>query len=124
MSDFNKDSGRSFWGPPIWKTIHILASTLKPENASEFKRFLETLTHLLPCERCKHNLKEKLALIPPDIYLFNNDDAFFYTYILHDMVNESINKNDPTANKNSPVFDDIKAEYYKGLSKECKECQL
>ena len=66
MAD-NKDNGRLFWGPPIWKTIHILASTLKPENAAEFKKFLEALTHLLPCEKCKHNLKEKLKSYPPDI---------------------------------------------------------
>jgi len=122
--DSTKDTGKAFWGPPIWKTIHILASTLRPENASEFKKFLETLTHLLPCEKCKRNLKEKLKNFPIDAYLFNNDDAFFYTYVLHDMVNTSINKADKKQPKESPSFDEIKNFYFKGLSQECKDCQL
>ena len=120
----NTSSGREFWGPPIWTTIHILASTLRPENASEFKRFLETLTHLLPCERCKQNLKTKLKMYPPDKYLLNNDDAFFYTYLLHDAVNENITKTNPKTPKESPNFDNIKSFYFKGLYQECKDCQL
>lgn len=118
--------GKKFWGPPIWQTIHILASTLRPENASAFKQFLESLTKLLPCDTCKDNLKRKLSAIPPEAYLSNNHDAFFYTYMLHDMVNEQINKTSikNTEIKVSPNFDEIKSYYFNNLDQECKECSL
>lgn len=116
--------GKSFWGPPIWTTIHILASTLRPENADAFKQFLMSLAELLPCERCKLNLKVKLEAHPPDPYLSNNHDAFFYTYIIHDLANEHITKYNPDTPKESPDFDEIKSFYFKGLDQECKDCQV
>jgi len=111
------EKGRSFWGPPIWKTIHILAATLRPDNAQAYKQFLESLTELLPCERCKKNLKDKLKRYPPDPYLSNNQDAFFYSYVLHDLVNQQVEKD-------SPNLDDIKSFYFSKLVQECKDCQL
>lgn len=116
--------GRDFWGPPIWTTIHILAATLRPENAAAFKQFLESLVFLLPCERCKVNLKAKLKAHPPDAYLGNNHDAFFYTYLLHDLANNHISSVHPETPKESPSFDDVKSYYFKGLSQECSDCQV
>jgi len=130
--------GKDFWGPPIWTTIHILAATLRPENAKEFEEFLWLLTRLLPCETCKRHLTEKLQKYPPGPYLTNNHDAFFYSYTLHDMVNEQVNREMESKSgrggnaksggdvnvklKESPSFDDIKSFYFSGLSQECKEC--
>jgi hypothetical protein len=115
--------GKAFWGPPIWKTIHIFAATLKPENGQQFKQFLELLTVLLPCDECQHNLRAKLKMIPPDAYLTNNHDAFFYTYLLHDLANEHITTTHPEQPvKQSPNYDEIKFEYFTALSQECKSC--
>ena len=116
--------GKAFWGPTIWATIHILAATFRPENADAFKQFLESLTKLLPCERCKVNLITKLDKHPPDPYLSNNHDAFFYSYILHDLANEHITKFHTETPKESPNFDEIKAFYFEGLAQECKDCQV
>jgi len=113
--------GRDFWGPPLWTSIHILAATLRPENAEAFKSFLESLTVLLPCEKCKVNLKAKLIAYPPDPYLTNNHDAFFYTYFIHDLVNEHVSDYHP---KESPDFDEVKNFYFNGLAQECKDCQV
>lgn len=116
--------GKSFWGPPIWQTIHILAATLEPENAQEYKTFLELLTKLLPCKKeCCYNLSAKLKAIPPDAYLTNNHDAFFYSYLLHDMVNEQITNAHPELPpKQSPDFDEVKYKMFRALSQECKDC--
>ena len=114
--------GKSFWGPPIWFAIHALSAVLRPENAEYYKQFLESLTHLLPCEECKNNLKLKLTSHPPDAYLSNNDDAFFYSYMLHDLANENISQEHPDTPKESSNYDEIKTFYFNGLSQECKSC--
>lgn len=72
---------------------------------------------------CKVNLKAKLEAFPPDPYLSNNHDAFFYSYLLHDLTNAKISAQSKTP-KVSPDFDDVKGFYFSGLVQECKECQV
>lgn len=116
-------TGKSFWGPPIWQTIHILAATLKPGNGKAFVEFLRTLTILLPCEVCKENLKAKLEKIPPEPYLTNNRDAFFYTYLIHDLANTHITEH--TGNeKISPPYEDVKSYYFRSIGEDCEECKI
>ena len=121
--NYSQKKGRDFWGPPIWITIHTLAATLKPGDAGAFKTLLWSLTELLPCDFCRTNLAEKLRNHPPDTYLRNKEDAFFYTYILHDMANQHISKYHPDSPKNSPPYDDVKAFYFSVLGEECKDCK-
>lgn len=118
------DKGKNFWGPPIWKTVHIFAATLSPNNAEEFKDFLWSLTKLIPCEDCRKNLTKKLKTHPPDPYLRNNHDAFFYSYMLHDLANQHISRYHPTTPKKSPPFDEVKSYYFSALGQECKDCNV
>ena len=120
----NSPKGKDFWGPPVWTSIHIFAATLRPENANAFKTYLWSLTQLLPCDYCKTNLKTKLEKFPPDSYLTNNHDAFFYSYLLHDLVNQHISRYHPKTPKVSPCFDDVKAYYFNGLGEDCKGCKV
>lgn len=114
--------GKQFWGDPLWKTLHIFAATLRQENAKHYKTLLECYSELIPCENCKKNFKYKLEHYPVDAYLTNNHDAFFYSYLLHDLVNSHITKEHPETPKVSPNYDDIKSDYFRALSQECKEC--
>ena len=82
-----------FWGPRVWNAIHILAATMRVENALAYKRFLELLTHLLPDEQSRENLRDTLKRYPVDPYLRNNHDAFAYTFALHDLINKKLRKN-------------------------------
>ena len=123
MSHPKPKKGRDFWGPPMWTTIHSLAATLHPNNADAFKRFLFALTELLPCDFCRKNLLKKLQDYPPEPYLRNNHDAFYYTYILHDLANQHISKWHPDTPKISPPFDDVKAFYFSALGEECADCK-
>lgn len=117
-----KKQGKDFWGPPLWASIHTLAATLRPENAGAFKKYLESLVFLLPCDYCRKNLRKKLDTYPPDPYLTNNHDAFFYTYFLHDLVNKHVSRFHPENRKVSPPFDEVKAFYFSALGQECKMC--
>lgn len=118
----NNKIGEEFWGKYIWATVHILATSLRPENGRIYKKFLECLATLLPGEENKRNFKEKLRQYPCDVYLTNNHDAFFYTYFLHDLFNKDISFKMATT-KESPSFDDAKSYYFIALAQECKECK-
>lgn len=109
--------GKKFWGPPIWTTIHILAVTLQPENSLAYKRFLELLTFLLPDELSRSNLHKILEQYPPDKYLHSNHDAFFYSYMLHDLINK-------TLKKSSPKYEFVKSFYFSAMGEECNDCQI
>lgn len=115
--------GKNFWGPPIWTSIHVAAASLEPENAKYFVLLLKSWVHLLPCNYCRNNLQKKLDMFPPEPYLRNNHDAFFYSYLIHDLANKHITKYHPETPKISPPFDEVKSFYFKKLGKACKECK-
>lgn len=104
------------WCSDIWTTIHTFAATLRPENGEYYKRFLEVLVHLLPKKSGKA-LFDFLRIYPVTPYLRNNHDAFFYTYKLHDFVNQK-------TSKTSPSYRNVKSFYFSGLGEECSECQV
>ena len=129
--------GRDFWGPAVWKSLHIFAASYKPSAAASFKKFVEALPDLLPCPSCGVHLRKNLAEHPPDRYMRNNHELFFWTYVIHDRVNARCNaeseaeSNEATTGrelvvkkKQSPSFDDVKRYYFSGLGEECKVCQL
>lgn len=100
-------SGKDFWGPKVWETIHILAITYTPEKKQAFKQFINDLTVLLPCDECRLHLKSNLKKIPLDHYLTNNRQLFLWSYLLHDLVNQQLNKQ-------SIPFEDAKKMYTNG----------
>ena len=116
--------GRDFWGPSFWATIHSAAAAYKPEYQTDFVSFMNTMSSILPCDKCKVHLKTNLRTYPIENYLKNNHDLFFWTYLLHDTVNEYHNKTHPHATpKKSPQYETIKKYYFKALGEECKACQ-
>ena len=94
------------------------------ENAEKYAKLLWILADLIPCDYCGKNLKAKLTAHPPGPYLRNNLDAFFYSYIIHDLANQHITQMHPDEAKVSPSFDDVKLHYFKGLGEECKGCKI
>lgn len=115
---------KSIWGNPLWDTIHILAASLKDGNGEHLIAFLNSLTYLLPCEKCQNNLRYKLNKHPPTPYMTDPRNALYYTYMLHDMVNESINQEYGKKIKISPPFEQVQAKYMDIAQKNCKECKV
>eukprot|EP01126_Amoeba_proteus_P016598 TRINITY_DN17724_c0_g1_i1.p1 TRINITY_DN17724_c0_g1~~TRINITY_DN17724_c0_g1_i1.p1 ORF type:complete len:293 (-),score=55.48 TRINITY_DN17724_c0_g1_i1:192-1070(-) len=106
----SRPTGRAFWGPPVWTTIHVVATALQHQNIQHFKDFLSSLSHLLPCDQCNKHFAQLLKEHPMD-WIRNEQDAFHYTYKLHDMVNRNISKLHPSSPKVSPLEDTLK-EFY------------
>jgi len=113
----NKNTGKFFWGPALWKTMHSLAASYTPDQRAYMKDFIYSLIHLLPCKYCKTHWKNNLEMLNIDDYLGNNHDCFLFTYFMHDIVNKSLGKK-------SPPFNQIKSIYFKGMGPECSECKL
>jgi len=114
--------GKNFWGPAAWRFIHSIAVTYTPDKAEQFKVMMTTFTDLLPCEICQVNLKEKLKKFPIDQYLKSNETLFFWTYVLHDLVNQAINATNPKIKKVSPPYDQVKSFYFNSLNVSCTDC--
>jgi hypothetical protein len=115
--------GRDFWGPSEWKSIHSKCAVYKPESAAAFKKYINSLPDILPCEDCGKHFKKNLEKYPLDTYLGNNHDLFFWSYLIHDVVNQQITEANPSKPpKISPPFDKVKAYYFRGLGEDCKVC--
>ena len=114
--------GRDFWGPPTWTTLHSFAAAYKPENAEALDQLIAVLPLLLPCDECGEHLESNLARYPVKRYMRNNHDLFFWTYLLHDAVNQQITRTPGRSPKYSPPFDTVKAIYFRALSSECQTC--
>lgn len=116
--------GRAFWGRPTWQFLHSVAATYKPEKAQEYVTFFKSLPFILPCEECGKNLTENFKSVPIEKYLGSNHTLFFWTYLIHDMVNQHHNKDHPDEPpKVSPDFETIKNYYFTALQAECKGCR-
>lgn len=110
------ENGDGRWMSYVWASIHILSATLRQETSSQFKKMMYALCVLLPKEAgaMLYSLLEKY---PIDPYLRNNNDAFFYSYMLHDIVNRKLGKS-------SPQYKDVKSYYFSSLGEECNDCKV
>ncbi|MCA9330170.1 ERV1/ALR-related protein [Candidatus Saccharibacteria bacterium] len=87
-----------FWGPPVWISIHSFAMAYEPtpENAKAFAQFIDSLTNLLPCHKCRVHLRKNLAQLPLNKHLHSREALFRWTYQLHDLVNSQLKKPRPS----------------------------
>ena len=114
-----------FWFPYIWKSMFVLAATITPENAGYFKQFLEVVTTLLPSKEYGNLISTFLKDNKVDYYLRNNNDSFFYIFMLYDTINKQIDDKQRNKQKyTSPQYVNIKNFYFSSLGKECSDCQL
>ena len=87
----------SVWGPPLWHYLHTMSFNypVKPTPADKrnYKNFILSLRHVLPCRYCRENLTKNLKALP----LTNNDmrsrRAFSkWVFKLHELINTMLGK--------------------------------
>lgn len=85
--------GRCVWGPTIWDSLMIFATTYTPDKKQAFLAYVNSLKYLLPCDFCKvhfeENIRKRLPIVEAD--LVSNETLMVYVYKLHDLVNRQIN---------------------------------
>lgn len=89
---------KSDWGRATWYVIHISAlyneQIISQSFMNAYSNWLHSLMHLLPCEVCRSHLRENIKYVP--IIGVDNISLFKSTYELHNVVNRSLNKYEPS----------------------------
>ena len=110
--DYNSNYGMrtTTWGPIFWSMLHFISFNY-PVNPSEedkqyYKSFVLSLKYVLPCGKCRENLKlnfEKHPLRDKD--MSSRTSFSRYIYKLHNVVNKMLKKDD------SLSYDEIRERY-------------
>jgi hypothetical protein len=100
----------SVWGPGMWHYLHTISFNypIKPteKEKNNYKRFIYSLGHTLPCKYCRINYANNLKKHPiTSKHLMNRNSFSRYIYNLHNIVNKMLNK------PNNLSYNDIKDRY-------------
>jgi hypothetical protein len=85
------------WGKHVWTSIHFIAlgypSNPNAQQKNIYIQYFNSLADVLPCKSCADHFKKLLTLHPlNDAHLANNFSLFEWTVLLHNKVNERLNK--------------------------------
>ena len=85
------------WGPSLWHSLHTISFNypVKPTNEQkkEYRNFMLSLKHVLPCKYCRINYKKNLKALPLTMKVMESRDTFsLWVYKLHEHVNKMLNK--------------------------------
>jgi|SRR5579872_3603235 len=82
----------SVWGKYVWDCIHILTLgyPLKPtpKDKKHYKKFLYSLSYVLPCDTCRANMRTHLEKLPlTDDVMSHRSSLVKWGIDLHNIVN-------------------------------------
>ena len=85
------------WGPPLWHFLHTMSFNYPvaptQRQKTQYRRFMKSLQGILPCGKCRDNLRknyEQLPLLQRDMK--SRDTFSKYVYELHEVVNRMLKK--------------------------------
>jgi len=97
--NFNSKNGflTSVWGPSMWFTLHLISLNfpVAPTNRQrrEYKKFFDSLQHVLPCGICRENLGNNFQCTGYGKHVFKNRDTLSrFVHELHNCVNRMLGK--------------------------------
>ena len=109
---YDSDNGMqvSVWGPCIWTFLHTVSFNYKLHPTSEEKKqyrdFILSLQYILPCNKCRENLKENFKKHPLKESDLENRETFSrYIYNLHEIVNKMLKK------KSNLTYEDVRDRF-------------
>lgn len=111
-SDFNSKDGMltAIWGPGVWHFLHTMSFNypVHPTNRDKinYKSFILSLKNVLPCGKCRENLKKNFLKLPITMKDMKSRHTFsLYVYNLHEVVNKMLNK------KSGLTFEEVRDRY-------------
>lgn len=97
--DYHSNDGMltTVWGPGIWHYLHTMSFNYPVNPTVEEKRhyrdFVLNLQYVLPCGKCRKNLKKNFKKLPLTMAAMKSRDTFSkYVYDLHETVNKMLEK--------------------------------
>jgi hypothetical protein len=110
--DFKSGDGMltSVWGPSLWHYLHIMSFNypINPtkKDKKQYKEFIMSLKHVLPCKYCRINLIKNLKKVPLNAKALKNRECFSkWMYRLHEHINKMLKK------KNKLTYCDLRERY-------------
>jgi hypothetical protein len=98
-NDFNSNDGMltMVWGPSVWHFLHTISFNypVNPNHQDKIKyrRFILSLVDVLPCKKCRMNLKKNFQKMPLKMAAMNSRATFSrYIYDLHEHINKMLHK--------------------------------
>ena len=98
------------WGPSLWHYLHTMSFNYPVEPSSEQKKqyrdFIQSLVHVLPCKYCRMNLVKNFKALPLKQTDMASRDTFSrYVYKLHELINTMLGK------KSNLTYCDVRERY-------------
>ena len=108
------------WGPSGWNLFHNVAIGYKPtrENKARYRAFYESFKQILPCKYCRQSYSTFFDATPIDRFLVSSEQLFYWTYLMHNKVNDKLRKQGFLTTPN-PSYQEIKKQYQKGCYNKC-----
>jgi len=98
------------WGPSTWHMLHTMSFNYPVAPSCDDKRhyrdFVLNLQYVLPCGKCRKNLKKNFKKLPL-LWKHMDSRATFslYIYRLHELINKMLNK------KSGLSYADVRERY-------------
>jgi len=97
--DFNSNDGMltTIWGPGMWHSLHTISFNypVKPtcDDKRNYRNFILNLENVLPCGKCRKNLKKNFNKLPLKLTDMESRYTFsLYIYKLHELINKMLHK--------------------------------
>ena len=92
MNSLNNSNGfqTKIWGPPAWFFLHLIAQNYSPQRKSEYLKFFNSLTGVLPCGSCRDNYSKILKEIPIEGALKTRELLVRWLFMVHNRVQSDI----------------------------------
>jgi len=111
-ADYNSGDGMltTVWGPSLWHYLHTMSFNY-PNNPTKkekknYKKFVISLKDVLPCGKCRENLRSNFKTLPLTMKDMKNRETFSkYMYELHELINTMLNK------KSGLSYEEVRERY-------------
>ena len=97
--DYESNDGMltTVWGPGMWHFLHTMSFNYPThpthEQKVQYRNFIISLQHVLPCKYCRQNLHKNFKTFPLRMCHMASRDTFSrYVYRLHEIVNQLLGK--------------------------------
>ncbi len=110
--DYNSNDGMltTVWGPSQWHVLHTMSFNypVSPtqEQKHQYMNHILNLRNVLPCGKCRANLKENLKKLPLRMKHMKSRETFSrYVFDLHELINTMLGK------KSGLTYEEVRNTY-------------
>ena len=111
-TDYESNNGMlvAIWGPSAWHFMHTMSFNypVHPsiQDKKHYREYMLNLVNILPCGKCRKNLKENFKKLPLRMIHMESRNSFSrYVYDLHELVNNMLGK------KSGLSYEQVKERY-------------